>query len=123
MTPSEVVNAPLVTGVGNFPASVVVGLSVLLTCVLLVVSNKFDATGGVLTISLLITLGMLAAITYCLIFTIPADDITPSVVGGLTAGFGSVLAYWFGRMQSGSKPPTELKRERPEPPKGGPEGE
>ena len=113
VTSADIVNAPLVTGVGNFPASIVVGLTVLLTCVLLVVSGKFDTTGGVLTISLLITIGMLAAITYCLIFTIPPDDITPSVVGGLTAGFGAVVAYWLGRAKEPRPPPDEP----PSPPK------
>lgn len=107
MTSADIVNAPLVTGVGNFPASIVVGLTVALTCILLVVANRFDATGGVLTISLLITIGMLAAITYCLIFTIPPDDITPSVVGGLTAGFGAVVAYWLGQAGKGRRPPDE----------------
>jgi hypothetical protein len=97
MTASDVVNAPLVTGVGNFPATIIVGSTVLLTSILLVVSNKFDTSGGVLTISLLITTGMLGAIAYCLIFTIPQDDITPGVVGGLTAGFGAVVAYWLGQ--------------------------
>jgi hypothetical protein len=32
-------------------------------------------------------------------FTVPPDDITPGVVGGLTAGFGAVVAYWLGRTQ------------------------
>lgn len=97
MTGADVVNAPIVTGVGNFPATIIVGSSVLLTSLLIVVAGRFDPTQGVLTISVLITIGMLGAIAYCLIFTIPQDDITPSVVGGLTAGFGAVLAYWFGR--------------------------
>jgi hypothetical protein len=97
MTPADVVNAPIVTGVGNFPATIIVGSAVILTSLLVVVASRFDPTQGVLTLSILITIGMLGAIAYCLIFTIPADDITPSVVGGLTAGFGAVLAYWFGR--------------------------
>jgi hypothetical protein len=104
MADAPFVNAPLVTGVGNFPATVVVASTVVLTAILIVVAGKFDPTQGPLTISILITLGMLGAITYCLIFTIPADDITPSVVGGLTAGFGAVLAYWFGRAR---EPPNE----------------
>src|SRR5580693_10579521 len=109
MTSPDLVNVPLVTGVGNFPATIIVGSTVLMTSILLVVSSKFDTTGGVLTISLLITTGMLAAIAYCLIFTIPADDITPGVVGGLTAGFGAVVAHWLGRTKepapSAEKPP------------------
>ena len=97
MTSPDLVNAPIVTGVGNFPATIIVGSAVLMTALLLVVAHKFDATGGVLTISILITVGMLGAIAYCLIFTIPQDDITPGVVGGLTTGFGAVVAYWLGQ--------------------------
>jgi hypothetical protein len=97
----SIVNAPLVTGVGNYPATIVLTSTVALSAILLVVANKFDKTGGVLTLSILITLGMLGAITYCLIFTIPTDDITPGVVGGLTAGFGAVVAHWLGRITNG----------------------
>jgi sugar phosphate permease len=119
MTAADVVNAPLVTGVGNFPATIVLTSTVILTAVLLVVSGRFDATGGALTLSILITLGMLGAITYCLIFTVPADDITPGVVGGLATGFGAVIAYWFGNARSGANPPVQP----PEPPKEGPDGQ
>ena len=97
MTGADLVNAPIVTGVGNFPATIIVGSTVALTAILVVVAGKFDPTQGVLTLSILITLGMLGAIAYCLIFTIPQDDITPGVVGGLTAGFGAVVAHWLGR--------------------------
>jgi hypothetical protein len=94
-TPTEV--NPLGVSVLNYPGAVT-GVAIMgLTAVLLFVSGRFDPTQGVLTLSLMITLGMLGATAYCLIFTIPQDDITPGVVGGLTAGFGAVLAYWFGR--------------------------
>lgn len=106
MTPADFVNPPIVTGTGNFPATIIVGATSILTMLLVVVAAKFDPTQGVLTLSILITLGMLGAIAYCLIFTIPNDDITPSVIGGLTAGFGAVLAYWFGRAH---EPPREDK--------------
>ena len=105
---ADFVNAPLVTGVGNFPATVVLTTIVAMTTALLFASAKFDQTGGVLTVSLLITLGMLGSIAYCLIFTIPTDDITPEFVGGLTAGFGAVVAYWFGRATGRPPPPPEV---------------
>jgi hypothetical protein len=98
---ADFVNAPIVTGVGNFPATIVVGSTVILTALLVFVAGRFDPTQGVLTISLLITVGMLGAIVYCLIFTIPNDDITPGVVGALTAGFGAVVAHWLGHRQDG----------------------
>jgi hypothetical protein len=105
MTGADVINAPIVTGVGNFPATIIVGSTVLMTSLLVFVAGRFDPTQGVLTISVLITIGMLGAIAYCLIFTIPADDITPGVVGGLTAGFGAVVAHWLGRTRGGPPPP------------------
>ena len=97
MTPSEVVNPPPSVSLVPFPAAITVIAVVALTAIVLVVSGRFDPTQGVLTLSIMITLGMLGAVAYTLVFTVPVDDITPSVVGGLTAGFGAVLAYWFGR--------------------------
>jgi hypothetical protein len=94
---------PAVATFVSFPIAVGVCLSVALTTLLLFVAGKFDPTQGPLTISLLIVLGMLGATAYCLIFTIPVDDITPGVVGGLTAGFGAVVAYWLGRTKD--RPP------------------
>ena len=97
MIPSEVVNPPPSVSLFPFPAAITVIAVVALTAIVLVVSGRFDPTQGVLTLSIMITLGMLGAVAYTLVFTVPVDDITPSVVGGLTAGFGAVLAYWFGR--------------------------
>ena len=105
MTEAEFVNPPLVTGVGNFPATIILASTVLFASILVIIAGKFDPTQGVLTLSILITLGMLCSIAYCLIFTIPADDITPGVVGGLTAGFWAVVAYWLGRARDGVPPP------------------
>jgi len=97
MTPADVVNPPPPVAIFNYPSAVGVALTVVLTAVILAVAGKFDPTKGPLTISVMIVLGMLGATAYCLVFTIPADDITPGIVGGLTAGFGAVVAYWLGR--------------------------
>jgi uncharacterized RDD family membrane protein YckC len=85
-----------------YPIISSMAVGVLFTVILLVISGKFDQTQGVLTISIMIILGMLGATAYCLIFTIPQDDITPGIVGGLTAGFGAVVAHWLGRRDQGS---------------------
>ena len=97
-------NPPPQVPLTAFPSSVAVATVVLFTCGLLFVSNRYDPTQGALTISLLITLGMLGAVAYCLIFTIPNDDITPGIVGGLTAGFGAVVAHWLGRTKEPPPP-------------------
>jgi hypothetical protein len=104
--------------IANYPSSVAIVVAVLFTAILLFVAGRFDPTQGPLTISLLIVLAMIGATAYCLVFTIPNDDITPGVVGGLTAGFGAVVAYWLGRATSGSNRPVQP----PEPPKPGPDG-
>lgn len=118
MTANEVVNPPSSVGLTSFPSTIAIVVTVLFTTIILIVASRFDPTQGPLTISILIVLGMLGATAYCLIFTIPVDDITPGVVGGLTAGFGAVVAYWLGRAQSGVK----RGDGPPEPPKRGPEG-
>ena len=94
MSPSPL---PAIT---DYPLAIGAVLTVVLTSALLLVSGRFDPTQGVLTLSIMITLGMLGATGYCLIFTIPQDDITPGIVGGLTAGFGAVVAHWLGRVQN-----------------------
>lgn len=89
-----------------FPYPIAAGaiLGVALTSMMLFFTDRYDKSGGALTISILIVIGMLGAVGYCLIYTIPIDDITPGVVGGLTAGFGAVVAHWLGRPKDGPPP-------------------
>ena len=110
MNHNDLVVPPPPVALMNYPIFIGVLTSVLLTAFLLWMSGRYDPTGGVLTISIMIVLGMLGAVGYCLMFTIPPDDITPGIVGGLTAGFGAVVAHWLGRVQS------HLAREDPPPP-------
>lgn len=101
---SELVVAPSVWGAVVL-ASVGVGGVVLSTALLVVVSGKMDRSGGVLTISILIAVSFMGAVGYCLFFTVPQDEVTPAVVGGLTAGFGAVCAHWLGRPHGINAPP------------------
>jgi len=89
-------NPPPIPKLMDYPASIGVSIAVILTTVLLIVVSKFDTTGGVLTISLLVVLAFLGLVTFCAFFTIPADEITSSAIGGLTAAFGAIIAYWLG---------------------------
>jgi hypothetical protein len=92
-----IVNPPPPTAILPYPAAVTIILTAVVTGVILFLAGKFDRTEGPLTISIMIVLGMLGTTAYCLVFTIPPDDITPSVVGALSAGFGAVVVYWLGR--------------------------
>lgn len=96
---------PIVSSTAVYPVAAGIVLGVALTSIMLAFASRFDPTRGTLTISLLIVVGMLATTGYCLIYTIPQDDITPGVVGGLTAGFGAVVAHWLGQRREGPPPP------------------
>ena len=96
LRPEDLVVPPPVPRILDYPASVGLALAVVLTTVLLFAAGKFDPTGGVLTISLVVVLSFMGVVTFCLFFTIPSDEITAGVVGGLTAGFGAVISHWLG---------------------------
>jgi hypothetical protein len=36
-------------------------------------------------------------VIFCAFFTVPTDEITASVIGGLTAAFGAVIAFWLNK--------------------------
>lgn len=116
MTVADIVNPPPAVELLNYPSMIAVVAGVLSTAFMLFVSGKFDPTGGILTISILIVLGTLGAVAYCLIFTIPNDDITPGIVGALSTGFGAVVAYWLGHRAdraNGAVRPPETPKEGP----------
>jgi uncharacterized BrkB/YihY/UPF0761 family membrane protein len=103
MTPSDVVIPPPSPKIVDYPGSIGIGIGIVFTTVLLFVSGRFDPTHGVLTISLLVVLAFLGVVTVCLFYTIPNDEITSGVIGGLVAAFGAVIAHWIGRSQDGPK--------------------
>jgi hypothetical protein len=94
-------NAPPVPKIMDYPASIGLILAVVLVTMLLVVTSRFDPTGGTLTISLLVVLGFMSLVTFCAFFTIPTDEITSGAIGGLVAAFGAVVAFWLSRDTKG----------------------
>ena len=63
---------------------------------------RFDRTNGVLTISLLVVMSFIAAMAFSLFFTIPTDEVTSAVIGGLVAAFGGIIGYWLGKPKNGN---------------------
>lgn len=104
MNPSDIVNPPPTPKIMDYPALTGALFGVVFTAALLFVSGKYDPTGGALTISLLVTLSFVGVVSYCLLFTIPSDEITPGVIGGLTAAFGAVVSYWLNHPHRGPPP-------------------
>jgi hypothetical protein len=79
----------------DYPGLATVAFVVVFSTAMLFVASKFDPTKGTLTISLMVVLGFLATVAFCLLFTVPTDEITSAVLGGLVASFGAVVAYWL----------------------------
>jgi hypothetical protein len=94
---ADYVNPPPTPKILDYPASVGLIIAVVLVTILLVVTSRFDPTGGTLTISLLVVLAFISLVTFCAFFTVPSDEITSGAIGGLVAAFGAVVAYWLGR--------------------------
>jgi hypothetical protein len=89
--------SPPIPKMFDYPVAWTVALTVIFTAVILGVAGRFDPTGGTLTISLLVTVSFVGVVVFCLFFTVPTDEITSAVVGGLTAAFGAIMAFWLGR--------------------------
>jgi hypothetical protein len=79
----------------DYPGSIGIGIEVLFVTILLFVSSKFDGTGGQLTISLLIVLSFVGVVVFCLFYTVPSDESTSLVIGGLVAAMGAVVTHWL----------------------------
>jgi uncharacterized BrkB/YihY/UPF0761 family membrane protein len=100
MSPSDVVVVPPVPKIVDYPGSVAIALGVVFTTILVFVASRFDPTAGTLTLSILVVLAFIATVVFCLFFTVPNDEITSAVLGGLVASFGAVVAHWLGRSKS-----------------------
>ena len=103
MAANDLIIPPPTPKLLDYPASVGLVSAVALTASTLIVCNKFDPSGGTLTVSLLVILSFLSLVTYCAFFTIPTDEITSGAIGGLVAAFGAVVAFWLGRNNKGDR--------------------
>jgi FtsH-binding integral membrane protein len=90
-------NTPPIPKVLDYPGMMTIIFGVTFVAVLLFVSGKFDPTGGTLTISLLVVVAFLGLVAFSVFFTVPTDEVTSAVIGGLVAAFGGVIAYWLSR--------------------------
>jgi hypothetical protein len=97
MTLADLVIPPPTPKLSDYPVAMTVCGEVIAVAILVFMAARFDPSGGVLTISLLVVLAFISAVVFSLFFTIPNDEITAAVAGGLVAAFGAVIAYWLGR--------------------------
>jgi hypothetical protein len=81
-----------------------VAVIVILSLILVLTIGRFDPTQGPLTISIFVVVAFIGAMVTALLFNIPHDEETATLVGGLGTGFGSVITYWLIRGNGGGPP-------------------
>ena len=92
----QLVVPPPTPKIFDYPGATTAVFLVFTDC-LLFAAGRLDPSGGTLTISLLVVLGFIGTVVFCLFFTIPNDEITAAAVGGLVTAVGAVMAYWLAR--------------------------
>jgi hypothetical protein len=97
VTPEQLVIPPPTPKMFDYPGAVGVAFLIVFTTVMLFVAGKYDPSGGVLSLSLLVVLAFIGVVVFCLFFTVPRDETTAAIIGGLTAAFGAVIAHWLSR--------------------------
>lgn len=97
MSPNDLIIPPPTPKILDYPGATGIAFMIVFTTLLLFISGKFDPSGGALTISLLVTLAFIGVVVFCMFFTVPRDETTAAIIGGLTAAFGAVVAHWLGR--------------------------
>jgi uncharacterized BrkB/YihY/UPF0761 family membrane protein len=97
MTAEELVIPPPTPRLIPYPGLIGIAAMIVFTAGLLVIIDRFDASHGILAISLIIVLAFVGVTIFCLFFTVPNDQITSGVVGGLIAAFGAVVAHFIGK--------------------------
>lgn len=101
---------PSVTQFSWQAAAFVAAVSVaLVTTLLLAVYKKFDRTGGLLTLSVLIVQGFITASFASMIYNVPQNPVTEILIGALATSLGAVVAYWM----SGTRPTPKYRDENP----------
>jgi hypothetical protein len=97
MTLAQLVVPPPSVKLNDYPVALTIIGEVVAVSVLVFFTARFDPTGGVLTISLLVVLAFIGAAIFSVFFTIPTDEATAAILGGLVASFGAVVAFWLGK--------------------------
>lgn len=105
MKAEDLVIPPPTPKLMDYPSTIGIGIGVLFTAVLIYIAGRFDPTKGPLTISLMVVIAFMGVATFCMFFTVPADEVTSGVIGGLTAAFGAVVAHWLGKSHQNGPPP------------------
>jgi uncharacterized BrkB/YihY/UPF0761 family membrane protein len=105
VTAEELVIPPPTPRLIPYPGLIGIAALIVFTAGLLIIIDRFDGSHGILAISLLIVLAFIGVTIFCLFFTIPNDQVTAGVIGGLIAAFGAVVAHFIGKSNGTNGPP------------------
>lgn len=78
-----------------FPASIAAGIVVILACLALLAAHRFDATGGLLTISLMVVAAFISVNFTGILYGVPQTPINEIMIGALATSLGAVIAFWM----------------------------
>lgn len=78
-----------------FPASIAAGIVVLLSVLVLLASGRFDTTGGLLTISLMVVAAFVSVTFTVMLYPVPQTALVEILVGALATSLGAVIAFWM----------------------------
>lgn len=68
-----------------------------MTAALVFLAGRFDATQGALTVSLVIVVTFAGAVFISMASTVPQDEATAAIIGGLVSAVGATVAFWLTR--------------------------
>ena len=75
-----------------------------MTVVIVMVARRFDRTGGMLTISILVVQGFITGVYGAMLYEIRQNPITEILVGALATSMGAVIAHWVGGTRAHTPP-------------------
>lgn len=89
----------------DYPVTTGIIIVVFAAVLLLFASKRFDRSEGPFTIALLVVLSFIGMSVYSMLFTVPQDEETATIIGGMVAAFGAVVAFWLKNRNGGHGPP------------------
>lgn len=78
-----------------FPASVATVIVILMSVLLVVIANRFDNSGGIITVSVLVVAAFISVNFTGILYGVPQTPINEIMIGALATSLGAVIAFWM----------------------------
>lgn len=77
------------------PATLGTMAALLMAVVVLLASHRFDATGGLLTLSIMIVAAFISVTFTSMLYNIQQTPLTEILIGALSTSVGAIVAFWM----------------------------